>query len=148
MRLMIAAAIVAGGLFASIHGASAQQVGGWRKGWGQGVTELSVKNGSGNELLISCNDFSPEGSILIQIHGDGPRPGTFEKIILDAEEFTGPFNTECRSCNANFVAVLQKLPRAKSMLVQFSDGRSSSFSLKGAAKAIQSSSCAPRGKSR
>jgi hypothetical protein len=128
----------------------AQQFGDWRTGFGMGVFEFSVQNGPGNEFTISCNGRAhadgAEGEISISIRDKGPSNPNGIKVVLDAEEFDGPFTTQCQSCSSHFRALVQKLPRAKSMLVQFSDGRSSSFSLKGVAQALRAGECPAAGR--
>lgn len=130
--------------------ALAQQYGDWRTGFGMGVFEFSVQNGPGNEFTISCNGRAhadgPEGEISISIRDKGPSNPNGIKVVLDAEEFTGALTTNCQSCASNFRALVQKLPRAKSMLVQFSDGRSSSFSLRGVGQALRAGECPAAGK--
>jgi hypothetical protein len=132
--------------------ALAQQFGDWRTGFGMGVFEFSVQNGPGNEFTISCNGRAhadgPEGEISISIRDKSPSNPNGIKVVLDAEEFTGALTTNCQSCASNFRALVQKLPRAKSMLVQFSDGRSSSFSLKGVAQALRAGECPAAGKAK
>lgn len=143
--MRISAALATAAFIFGSSTANAQQFGDWRVGWGMGVFEFSVRNGPANEFMISCNDKNhangADGDISVSIRDKGPPTASGMKVVLDAEEFEGPFTTQCQSCWSQFRALVKKLPRAKSMLVQFSDGRSSSFSLKGVANALRAGEC-------
>jgi hypothetical protein len=53
----------------------------------------------------------------------------------------GTLKTDCNACAANFDAILNKLRTGRQFLVVLADGRSSSFPIKGAAKALPKTDC-------
>lgn len=131
--------------------AIAQEFDDWTVGFGQGYLEHIVRNGPGNELNISCDIGATENhertAIFVQILGKNPPPESEVRFILDAKETRlfadkyGSIETDCHACSDNFQYLWRNIRKAKSMLVQFSDGRSSPFSLKGASKALDPEAC-------
>ena len=131
--------------------AEAQQYGDWTVGGAQGYVEYRVQNGPGNEFNISCDegasaDHSTTG-IIVTIEGKPAPANSVVNIILDAQETqhptdeAGTITPSCNACYANLAQFWSHIHKAKSMLVQFGDGRHSSFSLKGAARAIPKKVC-------
>jgi hypothetical protein len=122
----------------------------WRVGMGMGFQELAVKNGPGNQFTIACNlsaDTVDGSSIDISILNKGPKGGSQVKIVFDDEvlEFradkAGSLKINSHVDADNFRVMLENIRRSRNMLVQFSDNRSSKFSLKGAAKIVAGLEC-------
>ncbi|PTQ92600.1 hypothetical protein C8R30_12223 [Nitrosomonas nitrosa] len=120
----------------------------WRSGWGQGVSEAEVTRGSGNKIYVACLSgrewpLDMGSSISFMLAGDGPKPNSELLIIFDKkhpESFSvdkhGKITSDCRACAANFDYLIEQLKKHSSIYVRFSDGRESTFTLKGSAKAI------------
>lgn len=116
----------------------------WRSGSGQGVAEAEVTHGSGNKIYVACDSGSGYGSsIHFMLAGNSPKPNSEVLIIFDRkhpESFSvnknGEITSECRVCAANFDYLIEQLKKHSSVYVRFSDGRESTFTLKGSAKAI------------
>lgn len=116
----------------------------WRNGWGQGVAEAEVTHGSGNKIYVACESGSGYGSsIHFMLAGNNPKPNSEILIIFDKkhpESFSvdknGKITSECRACAANFDYLIEQLKKHSSVYIRFSDGRESTFTLKGSAKAI------------
>lgn len=116
----------------------------WRSGWGQGVAEAEVTHGSGNTIYVACESGSGSGSsIHFMLGGDSPKPNSEVLIIFDKKHpksFSvnkyGEITSECRACAANFDYLIEQIKKHSSAYVRFSDGRESTFTLKGSAKAI------------
>lgn len=71
----------------------------WTSGWGMGTAEYAVTDGNLNELIISCpsdSAISASATIMGQRYDSDQQPG-FD-VIVDGEEFTNPFFTDCRVC--------------------------------------------------
>lgn len=92
----------------------------WTSGWGMGITEYSVDDGNGNELIISCAAYEEDGyvSAYATIHGQGY--GTFD-VIVDGEIYTNPFHTDCRVCSDNFRAFWEALRKANNLFIRVDD---------------------------
>lgn len=121
----------------------------WSVGYSQGYAEYIVSNGPGNEFNISCNENAENGStgILIDIVGKRPPGGSKINVVLDGDEISfmadssGAIETDCHVCADSFIALWKGLKTANTMLVQFSDGRSSKFTMKGASKVFKGAKC-------
>lgn len=77
----------------------------WTDGWGMGVTEYSVDDGNNNSLVIACpgdesQSLSANASIAGKEYYSGYDLG-FD-VIVDGENYTNPFYTECNFCRAQF----------------------------------------------
>lgn len=129
----------------------AQEYGDWIVGFGQGYVEHTVKNGPGNTFTIVCDSgatIDHRGTGLsISIRDNGPPINSTVKVVLDDKEISiavdrnGSMKADCHVCSDNFVYLWDKIRKAKFMVVQFSNGDSSSFSLKGAKKALGPEVC-------
>lgn len=117
----------------------------WRSGWGQGVSEAEITNGSGNKIYVACteDDYMGGSKIHLSLSGDSAK-GRSEvmfafddkkPIFINVDE-DGHVASDCRVCAANFTYLVDELKTRNSVLVRFSDGRESSFSLHGSAKSI------------
>lgn len=115
----------------------------WRSGWGQGVAEAQVTHGSGNQIYVACNDGSGmNSSISFWLVGDSPKSGEIlmifdkgspESISVNAD---GDIVSDSRVSDSTFRYVLDKFRQHNSVYIRFSNGHESTFTLKGAAKAI------------
>ena len=115
----------------------------WRSGWGQGVAEAQVTHGSGNEIYVACEDGSGrDSSISFMLAGDGPKSGEILMILDkgDPESIQvnsdGDIVSDNHVSDSTFLYVLDKFKRHNSVYIRFPDGRESTFTLKGATKAI------------
>ncbi len=122
----------------------------WSVGYSQGIAEYIVANGPGNDFNISCNENAEDISspdIMIDIIGKKPPANSSVIIILDGiqSKFStdqyGNIITNCHYCAEVFLSMWYDLKTSKTMLVQFSDGRSSQFSMKGASKILKHAKC-------
>lgn len=134
-------------------GASAEEIGNWNITCAQGYAEYSVGHGPGNSVLFRCDeDASAKGgtkntNIFITINGKEPPPNSQVQVYLDARpvqlstDARGTITTECRSCSDNFARLWAKVRKSQQMIVSLSDGRSATFVLNGAAKALPLKHC-------
>lgn len=124
----------------------------WSTASAQGFTEYKTENGPGNSLTIACDTtFSrhrgEKTAILVSIEGKSPPRNSQVRFIIDGEELAfqadnnGDIGTECHVCSQNFVYFWQKLRLGNSMLVQFGDGRSSSFTTTGTQNLLPHNAC-------
>ena len=141
--------LFSGCIFSSASSA-AQRFGDWNSSFSMGVIELSVANGPGNVFVLACNegaDMLEGSSIDVRILNQPPKPNSRVNMIFDGNQhefFVGnesSIHTNSHVDADNFIALLAKLKKSKTLLVQFSDGRSSNFSLKGAAQALKGTKC-------
>jgi hypothetical protein len=133
--------------------ASAEEIGNWNIGAAQGYVEYSVSNGPGNTFLFGCDEgASAKGetkntSILITIVGKSPPPNSQVQVFLDGKpaqlstDAKGSISTECHSCSDGFAYVWDKARKSKQMIVSLPDGRTATFRLTGAAKALPAKHC-------
>jgi len=112
----------------------------WRSGFGQGTAEAEVTHSSGNKIYVACNSNS---AIHFTLAGDGPQPNSEVVLIFDGQKPIGvPVNkfgdlaSSSRAEASVFEYVITRFKRHKTILVRFSDGRESTFTLKGASEAI------------
>lgn len=137
--------------FAKSTDAYAQSVyGDWGASAAMGFVEIGTSNGPGNTFSIACNQGNNmiEGSSISATIFNRPPPRKSNvKVILDGDIFDlftdehGTFNSNCRVCADQFREIIRKIGRSQYMLVQFSDGRSSKFSLRGASAALHRMKC-------
>jgi hypothetical protein len=124
---------------------------GWRSGFGQGINEISVGNGPGNEFRINCDvgitDDASRTSVSFTIRDRYPRKGSKVAVYIDDTELEFYMDDDYRSlisyraAQGNFDMLWEKARTGRSMRVVFEDGRTSTFSLKGAAKALGRKPC-------
>ncbi|MDP4021906.1 hypothetical protein Q8W71_04645 [Methylobacterium sp. NEAU 140] len=150
--MMLGAGVLAAAC-GSLGQASAQEFGNWTVGAGQGYVEHTVRSGLGNSFIISCDESaSDQGepkktSIYVELAGKAPRPNTGVVVALDKDKFNlntdaqGGIPTDCRACSDNFRMMWTKLRKATTMVVTLADGRSATFSLNGAARALSLKPC-------
>ncbi len=131
--------------------AYSQEFGDWTVGFGQGYVEYTVKNGPGNTFTIVCDEGASLDhmgtGLMISIKDKSPPKNSTVKIVLDNKEVeissddNGDMKANCHVCSDNFVYLWEKIRKSKFMIVQFSNGNSSSFSLNGAKKALDKKVC-------
>jgi len=129
----------------------AQSFGDWTVGAGQGWIEYRVENGPGNSFMIACDEAYSGGQkethISVSIRDKSPPAESSAKLFVDGKEFwmgvdaKQELSTDCRACDANFDAIWQNLRTGRTLLVLLADGRTSSFSLKGAGRALPKKPC-------
>ncbi len=80
----------------------------WTSGWGMGVSEFHVSDGSGNEILISCPNEIEDGYVSATVILFGERYGSdlsaqsqFD-VVVDGKLYLNPFYTDCRVCGEIF----------------------------------------------
>ncbi|WP_342150414.1 hypothetical protein [Methylorubrum sp. SB2] len=152
MRVLASGALLAM-MFSPSAPASAQAFGNWTVGGGQGYVEYIVRSGPGNSFNISCDvGASLEGeekktSIFVEIVGRAPPPKSQVQVFLDGAsvqlfaDAQGLISTGCHSCSDNFAFLWAKARKSKQMIISLSDGRSATFQLNGAAKALTPKHC-------
>lgn len=119
----------------------------WTSGWGQGVTEAQVTNGDNNRIDVICRDAeSGDSYITFTIDGGGPNSGdvfvsfdqsTPRRIHVDDD---GKVSS---AAGPVFSHVIHQLRVSKTVNVRFSDGRDSSFTLKGSGKVLEDCPVSP-----
>lgn len=145
------------GAFLAVAGSSniavAGSVGNWTVGSAQGYVEYSVGNGPGNSVVFNCDvgasvDGEPkQTSIFVSIIGKDPPPKSLVQVFLDGKNvqlFTdakGTIKTDCHACSDAFSYLWDNARKAKQMIVSLADGRTSTFRLAGAAKALPARHC-------
>jgi hypothetical protein len=146
LAVLVAAACLSGS-------ASAEEFGNWTVGGGQGYVEHIVRNGPGNTFNISCDEgATPDGetkrtSIFIEIIGKEPPPNSQVQVFLDGQpvqlstDARGTIGTNCHSCSDEFAYLWAKARKSKQLIVSLSDGRTATFRLNGAAKALPAKHC-------
>lgn len=116
----------------------------WSSGYGQGISEAMVTQGSGNEIYVACSEDSDNPS-SISFTLTGRPPAQNSDIILTFDHKNpmpigvdehGAITSFCRVCAENFDYVIKNLKEQSTVHVLFQDGREGTFTLKGAAKAI------------
>lgn len=125
----------------------------WRSGWGQGIAEAQVTNGSGNSIYVACHSY-PEypdslSSVTFTLAGRGAQSGNEVLLAFDGQkpeayyvDNHGTIEPDSRATEGQFVAIIAGLKGHDSVYVRFNDGRESTFSLKGSSDAIGSCSSA------
>jgi hypothetical protein len=116
----------------------------WRSGWGQGVSEAEVTQGSGNKIYVACEDGSGgDSSVSFELVGDGPKSGSEVLLIFDkgkpesiSVDKLGRIVSDSYASASSFEYVIAKLKKHLSVYVRYPDGREATFTLKGAAAAI------------
>ena len=133
--------------------AVAQEFGNWTVGAGQGYVEYAVHNGPGNSFMFSCDEGATgkgetkRTSIIIEIVGKAPAPKTNIDVFADGSRFQlysdeiGSVPTDCHVCSDNFSVLWAKMRKSKQLIVTLADGRSATFKLNGAAKALSAKHC-------
>lgn len=130
--------------------AVAQSHGDWTVGFGQGYLEHRVRNGPGNEFRITCDVGATEAggaSIDVLVAGAPPPPDSTVRFFVDGEEVTmgvdseGGIGTDCNVCTANFEFLWKRLRSGRQLVAALEDGRSSPFSLRGSAAALDAKPC-------
>jgi hypothetical protein len=116
----------------------------WRSGWGQGWAESEVTHGSGNDIYVACESGSQMPSLIsFELAGRNAPPNSEVLMIFDKKSPEGfqvddksVIGAGCNACAENFEYIVRKFKSFSSVYVRFVDGRESTFTLKGAAKAI------------
>jgi len=140
-------------LTASALPAHAQKSGKWTVGFGQGLIEHAVTNGPGNRFMVVCDEGYSENaertSLSFTIRDREPPPKSTVRVFVGDEEFTfyadqySETLINNRAAHSNFVALWEDMARGSgSIRVLFEDGRTSTFSLDGARKALGKKPCA------
>jgi hypothetical protein len=91
----------------------------WTSGFTQGVNENMVDDGNGNDLNISCPDDEDQGvSAYATIAGKAyaSTDGGFD-VIVDGEQYSNPFYTDCNVCDQNFPSFWHALRSANKLQI-------------------------------
>ena len=129
-------------------GASAEPIGRWFSGYGQGTLEYGIKNDSAGSdyFYIAC---SPDlgTSISITVSGRNARRGDPILAVIGADEFelwpdeSGDFQTGSRVAYDTFRTLWNAMRRGSAMRVRLPTGESTVFTLAGAAKTLPREHC-------
>jgi hypothetical protein len=128
--------------------APAAELGKWRFGSGQGISEYSIQNDSaGNdEFSIACSD---DWGTFIDLRVGGKQPSNRSTVTIDvdADEFTfaaderGRIRTASHVDNDNFRALWRDIRRGSLMRVRLQSGKSTTFRLSGASAVLEREVC-------
>lgn len=118
----------------------------WRSGWGQGVPESEVTNGSGNKIYVACHEPVSWGGSSISISLGGKEFPNSELLIRfdngKLESFhtdkRGYIESDSRVGAAQFTYLLDKFKQHKKVYIRAHNGYESTFTLKGSSKALGS----------
>jgi hypothetical protein len=127
--------------------AHAAPIGRWFSDWGQGKQAYTIQNDSAGSDTFSFVDTSQgfeHGGVRLSISvgGVNPRPGSTVVVTIGADEFeftadkNGEVPTNCHICAASFDALWAAVRRGTVMRVRLAGGRSTAFTLAGAAKVL------------
>lgn len=117
----------------------------WRSGWGQGVSELQVTQGSGYSIDVICAsplDFPGGSKISFTVAGNSLKNGEILTIFDNEKPETFQTNEQSviesasRVGAQNFRYLLDKFKKHSKVYVRYPDGKEATFTLKGASKAI------------
>lgn len=143
--------LIIGALAITIAGiageASAEPIGKWWAGSGQGNLEYAIKNDSAgsDQFYIGCG-WAPT-TISLKVGGVEPKQGQHAFITIDGDEFDlslgeyGNFETKSHVDSDTFIALWTAIRAGQTMRVKLSTGQSTSFTLTGAAKALPKEPC-------
>jgi hypothetical protein len=128
--------------------APAAELGKWRFGFGQGISEYSIQNDSAgsDEFSIVCSDDWVT-SINLQVGGRQPSNRSTVTIDVDADEFSfvadegGSIRTASHVDSDNFRALWKDIRRGSFMRVRLQSGRSTTFRLRGASTVLEREAC-------
>jgi hypothetical protein len=115
----------------------------WTSGKAQGVCGAEVTNGSANKIYVSCNcgsGFENEISILIDNYS-----AKNVDILMTFDDSTpisvpypnGGIAADSKTGKANFNKLLALFKKHGSVKIEFPNGKSSSFTLKGSTAALK-----------
>lgn len=122
----------------------------WRTGWGQGVSELQVTQGSGNKIDVTCaspTDLPGGSTVKFTVAGNSVESGEILTIFDNEKPETfqtnsrGYIESSSRAWASNFTYLLEKFKKHRKVYVRFPDGNEATFTLKGASKAIVDNDC-------
>lgn len=127
--------------------ATAEPIGRWFSGFGQGTVEYGIKNDSAGSdyFYIAC---TPEGAqIRVTVGGKDASPGTDVIITIGAEEFElftsadGWINTESHVADGIFRSLWEAIRSGSVMRVRLPTGQSAPFTLRGTAEVMPKDPC-------
>lgn len=116
----------------------------WTTGYGMGIAEAVITKGAGNQIYVTCGiptPGRPVTSISFTLAGDSSKDNSI-LLTFDNEapqEFSlwdGDIQSASRAGASQFEYVIAKFRAKQWVNVRFEDGTNTTFSLKGANKAI------------
>lgn len=128
--------------------ASAEPIGRWFSGYGQGTMEYGIKNDSaGNDYFyIACSpDFGT--TIRITVGGKDAPPNQNVIVVIGPNEFElftdqeGYFRTDSHVASDTFRALWGALRNGAAMRVRLQSGESTAFTLNGSSKVLDTEPC-------
>lgn len=147
MRNLVKLLVLGAVLFSSPAVASNE----WRIGGNQGVIEHTVSHGPGNDFVVVCDEgYSDTGELtglIINIKDRSAPANSTVKVFVDGDEFEffneaeSGIKTDNRVSANNFYALWSKMRTSSMLIAVFEDGRTASFNIKGADKALGSEVC-------
>lgn len=126
---------------------SAEPIGRWWTGFGQGTTEYGIKNDSAGSdtIYIAC---APDHTyVSFRVGGVEPKQGETTIITIGADEYElnggewGYFETKSHVESDTFIALWQSLRSGAAARVRLQTGQSTAFTLKGASKVLGKEPC-------
>lgn len=129
-------------------GATAEPIGRWWAGFGQGNFEYGIHNDSAGSdtVYISCGEVPT--TIEFTVGGVNPKDGADVLVTVGADEFVlragkgGYFETKSHVDSDTFHALWDAMRAGQAMRVRLATGQSTAFTLKGAAKVLPKEACA------
>ncbi|NEX91177.1 hypothetical protein [Caulobacter sp. 17J65-9] len=135
--------------WAAASSVAAEPMGVWWSGFGQGTFEYGIKNDSAgsDSVYIACSDDST--TISFTVGGEDPKPAQSVVVTIGGDEFEvwtdqlGRGGTASHASADTFTALWAAMRKGDVMRVRLASGRSTAFTLKGAAKALPKEPCTP-----
>jgi hypothetical protein len=126
---------------------SAEPMGRWYSGFGQGITEYGIKNDSaGSDYFYIA--WAPDGATIdFTVGGKNPQPQSTVIVDRGADDFElptddhGRFTTGSHVASDNFRALWQSLRSGSLVRIRLSTGETTVFTLKRAAKILPAKRC-------
>lgn len=113
------------------------EIGQWSSGWGQGTSEYTVVDASGNALYIACSEDRPV-SMSLTVNGVeyGSYQGKGFDLLIDGKEVQTPYDTASRVGADNFLYAWDALRKATTLQARTEDGQLVSLPTRGSAKTL------------
>jgi hypothetical protein len=127
---------------------SAEPIGRWFSGFGQGTMEYGIKNDSAGSdyFYIACSpDFGT--SISITVRGKDAPANQNVIVVIGSEEYdlftdkNGDFSTESRVASDTFRSLWNSIRSGSAMRVRLQSGESTVFTLEGSGKVLDKEPC-------
>lgn len=113
------------------------EIGQWSSGWGQGTSEYTTVDATGNALYIACSEDRP---VSMTLTVNGVEYGSYNDkgfdLLIDGVEVQTPYDTASRVGANNFQFAWDALRKARTLQARTTDGQLVALPTKGSAKAL------------